>query len=375
MDDSVSKQLRKLILDNGLPVLTDASHFETLLRERCPQNRKEIAALLGALREGAVGSLRETLEADGTPPSIAALANNLEENQGFAHEIAVWAIQAWSYALGVSLPPAESARAPEPTSAPQEPVNVQKIRPRQSKLPLRQKLMTVGAVTLAASGIVFWFFASSDSNTTAPKAETTADASIASPSATETPQPAVAPPASDPASTNAVPTPPAENPEVKADAKPDIKKEPPAEPRRDLVAKAPPMVHQPMEITIPRGTALSIRLGEDIDSSAASPGDRIKSSVVSSVLVGDSEAIPRGAHAVVEVASVKKAGRLRGSSEIKLQLVEVVIHGQTYPLTSQAYDLKAGSVGKIFEKGKGISISANETLAFSLEDPLKLSSR
>jgi hypothetical protein len=380
MDDSVSKQLRKTILENGLAVLTDATRFEALLRGHCPQNRKEIAALMGAFREGVADSLRNALEPDAAQPSMTAMVKDLEENQGFTHAVAVWATEAWAYALGVNLPRPDAGSARQisvsDVASGQHPADAQKKRSKPRKVRVWPKLMAALGFTLAACGIVFWYFAPSASSGTAPQVEAAAGAGTSSLKATETPAPAIALATPSQASPNQATPPPLAVPQVMNEpAKEPSDRPMPLQPRRDLVGTAASVVHRPVEITIPRGTPLSIRLGEDIDSSAASPGDRFKSSVADNILVGDSVAIPSGAHAVIEVASVKKAGRLRGSSEIKLQLVAVVVHGETYPLTSQSYDLKAGSVGKIFEKGKGVSLSANQTLEFSLDDSVKISSR
>lgn len=99
MSVPVFKKLRFLVDRFGREVTDDSRRCEALLRDLIPENRREIAVLVGAAKEMVCKDLCES--------SLPAeyLFNNLTErlNQNLGIELTVsrWAVSCWAYALRV----------------------------------------------------------------------------------------------------------------------------------------------------------------------------------------------------------------------------------------------------------------------------------
>ena len=89
---------------NGDSLLEDRDRCEGLLKDYCGGHRREISALVGALEERIPLELRSSWQTTMTPEAMRArLVQRLEDNRGLAPEIANYAVDTWSYALGVGL--------------------------------------------------------------------------------------------------------------------------------------------------------------------------------------------------------------------------------------------------------------------------------
>lgn len=118
-------------------------------------------------------------------------------------------------------------------------------------------------------------------------------------------------------------------------------------------APAPPPPPQPTTVEIPAGTTMSIRMIDAVDSSVNQPGEIFHASLDAPVVVGDQVVVPKDADVYVRLANAASAGRMKGQSELQLQLVKLEFQGQSYPLTSSTYSLKGGSRGKDTAKKVG----------------------
>jgi hypothetical protein len=116
---------------------------------------------------------------------------------------------------------------------------------------------------------------------------------------------------------------------------------------------APPPPPQPTRVPIPAGTTMSIRMIDAVDSSVNQPGEIFHASLDEPVVVGDQVVVPKDADVYVRLASVSSAGRMKGQSELELQLVKLEFQGQSYPLVSSTYTLKSSSRGKDTAKKVG----------------------
>src|SRR5579863_5353272 len=98
------EKLKELVLKNGDSLLQDPDRCEGLLKDHCGAHRREISALVGALEERVPLELKSSWQTAMTPEAMRArLVQRLEENRGLAPDVANWAVDAWSYALGVGL--------------------------------------------------------------------------------------------------------------------------------------------------------------------------------------------------------------------------------------------------------------------------------
>lgn len=83
------------------------------------------------------------------------------------------------------------------------------------------------------------------------------------------------------------------------------------------------------------GTMVSVRSEENIDSAKAVEGQTFAGEVTEDVLDADGAVvIPRGANAQLIIRSASKGGKIRGASDLVLDLKQVAIDGREYQLST-----------------------------------------
>lgn len=92
-----------------------------------------------------------------------------------------------------------------------------------------------------------------------------------------------------------------------------------------------------VQVTVPDGTVLPVRINHWISSGNAQPGSTFDAFVTSDILAGGQIAIPRGATVEGTVVDAKGAGVLKGRGELTLQLTSLNLGGQRIPLQSQPF--------------------------------------
>lgn len=108
----------------------------------------------------------------------------------------------------------------------------------------------------------------------------------------------------------------------------------------------PPPPPQPIHLTIPAGTVITVRMIDGVDSSRDRAGQEFSASVASPVVVNGREVIPSGSDARVRLITAKNAGHMTGQSELQLQLAGVNIAGSNYDAETTTYSQVGGSRGK-----------------------------
>lgn len=116
---------------------------------------------------------------------------------------------------------------------------------------------------------------------------------------------------------------------------------------------APPPPPQPRQVQIPSGSTVTIRMIDGVDSSINKTGEIFHASLDAPVVVDNEVVVPKGADVYVRLASASSAGRMRGQSELHLELVKLEFQGQSYPLVSSTYALNGSSRGKDTAKKVG----------------------
>jgi hypothetical protein len=98
----------------------------------------------------------------------------------------------------------------------------------------------------------------------------------------------------------------------------------------------PPPPPAPVNVTIPAGTALTIRIDQRISAKGSHAGDRFTGEVVNPVLGSDGGAlVPKGSPVGGVVAVAHKRGHFKGSSLLELRLTSLTLNGMQYPLTTR----------------------------------------
>jgi hypothetical protein len=104
-------------------------------------------------------------------------------------------------------------------------------------------------------------------------------------------------------------------------------------------------VPQPVNVSIPAGTTLTIRIDQRISVKASRAGDTFTGELVDPVLATDNRVLlPKGAlvGGVVDVSH--RRGHFKGRSLLELQLTSLTMNGTRYPLTTR--DLARSKKGK-----------------------------
>jgi hypothetical protein len=87
---------------------------------------------------------------------------------------------------------------------------------------------------------------------------------------------------------------------------------------------------------LPRGTQISVRNEETIDSGRAVEGQQFAAEVTRDVRDGAGDVvIPRGSKARIVIKSASKGGRFRGTSDLVLDLASVSVDGRMYRITTR----------------------------------------
>jgi hypothetical protein len=98
-------------------------------------------------------------------------------------------------------------------------------------------------------------------------------------------------------------------------------------------------------ITVPAGTRILVRMVDSIDSSKQKTGYRFTATLETNLQAVDVVVAPRGTTVYGRLASASSAGRMKGSSELTLELTDIVIKGTAYPLLTSSYDVKGKGEG------------------------------
>lgn len=108
----------------------------------------------------------------------------------------------------------------------------------------------------------------------------------------------------------------------------------------------PPPPPQPITVTIPEGTVVSVRTIDAIDSKTSSAGETFQASLDAPVVVGDQVVLPKGLNARLKIVDASSAGRFKGSSELTVSLDTITYQGKTYSFASSDVQEKGASRGK-----------------------------
>jgi hypothetical protein len=99
-------------------------------------------------------------------------------------------------------------------------------------------------------------------------------------------------------------------------------------------------------VTVPAGTAVNVRLAQDINVDVSQAGQQFKAIVDDPVLVGGSVVIPRGASASLQAVQVQQSGEMKGSDKITLKLNTITFGGMVYEVTTSYVETKGKGEGK-----------------------------
>jgi hypothetical protein len=114
---------------------------------------------------------------------------------------------------------------------------------------------------------------------------------------------------------------------------------------RRPMAQPIPAAQSSRKITVPAGTRILIRTIDSIDSTRQKTGDRFTATLETNLQADNVVVAPRGATIYGRLANASSAGRMSGSSNLMLELTDIVINGTAQPLVTSTYEIKGKGEG------------------------------
>jgi hypothetical protein len=366
------EKLKELMEKNGDGLLQDRDRCEGLLKDYCGGHRREISAIVGALEERVPLELRSSWQTAMTPEAMRArLVQRLEDNRGLAPEIANYAVDTWSYALGVGLGRssdrvqdvpatnlngfATSATAAERAAADRPagslPAAAPVIPPVVVKAAMsNQNKAVVGGVGLVA--VVAVAFA-----------------------LLHHPQP-VAPPT--------INVPPAQNGQNGQNPKPPVQdgqtgqnNTPPAQDGQNKpnpgqtsqsdtssgVNHGSANTSQQTKLSpVTAGTSVAVRLDSDFNSDNSTVGELLPATVVTPLTSEGNVVVQRGSSAQLKVVKIDKSGKISGKSHVEFALVGLTAHGKLMRISGSSKAVDGPSQGVRTAERTGIGTAAGAAI-------------
>jgi hypothetical protein len=355
------EKLKELVEKNGDSLLQDRDRCEGLLKDYCGGYRREISAIVGALEERVPLELRSSWQTAMSPEAMRArLVQRLEDNRGLAPEIANYAVDTWSYALGVGLgrssdrvqdvlvrhvngfasgaPAAEQMAADRsagslPAAAPVVPPVVVK-----AGMSNQNKAVVGGVGLLALAAIAFALLHH-------PPPAPLAGGNVPDVQHGQNP-PNPTPPVPNvqnpqPAQNNPQPVPGGQN----------------AQPHSNAGSSQPAK-----ESSITSGASVAVRLDSDFNSDNSKVGELLPATVVSPLMSEGTVVVQGGASAQLKVVKIDKSGKIAGKSHVEFALVRLIAYGKLQHISGSSKSVDGPSQGVKTAERTGIGSAAGAAI-------------
>jgi hypothetical protein len=125
---------------------------------------------------------------------------------------------------------------------------------------------------------------------------------------------------------------------------------PPSTDVKDLPEPAP----APRQVHVASGTLVTVRMIDSVDSSTGHVGEAFKASLDRPIVVDSETVFPRGAEVYVKLSKVESAGRVRGQSELQLQIDRIFLGSKSYIVESNTFTSTGASQSSRTAKTAGL---------------------
>jgi hypothetical protein len=115
------------------------------------------------------------------------------------------------------------------------------------------------------------------------------------------------------------------------------------QPTEPPVPAKPP---EPKYASIPSGTEINVRLQTPLDSGVNKSGDPFQAILDQNIEVGGTVIARKGSIVEGKLSNVEQSGRVQGRASMSLQLVNLMIDSQAYPLQTEILTVEAESTKK-----------------------------
>ena len=152
MNDSVREKLQEIIRQYSNSLCDEPKRCEALLRDFCAKDRREIFILIAALKEGVASDLLNSSNSISQQLVSAKLVKRLQDNLGITEESAIWAVDSWALALGISSQLNQKNDKQQPETKKHGTQNSQENKQKnEPKLPISLPLPSVSKVSSTSS--------------------------------------------------------------------------------------------------------------------------------------------------------------------------------------------------------------------------------
>lgn len=129
---------------------------------------------------------------------------------------------------------------------------------------------------------------------------------------------------------------------------------PPAVPAAPEIAEQPTPKPPPPPVVLPAGTVITVRVSEAIGAKSSQPGQPFHAVVAQPVSSRGHTAIPAGASVVGKIVQAHQGGKIKGESNLALQLSSITVHGTALPVSTEQYvQQQKGKGGRTTKMGVG----------------------
>jgi hypothetical protein len=356
------EKLKELMEKNGDSLLQDRDRCEGLLKDYCGGHRREISAIVGALEERVPLELKSSWQTAMTPEAMRArLVQRLEDNRGLAPEIANYAVDTWSYALGVGLgrssdrvqdvpaayvngiatgaSAAERAAADRPAGS--LPAAAPVVPPVVVKAAMsnQNKAIVGGVGLLAVAAVAFALLRH-------PAPTPPAGGNVPDVQHGQNPQ--------NPS------TPNAQNPPPAPDGQPKPNPDQSAQPAVNHSGTSPSQQAKVSSIT--SGASVAVRLDSDFNSDNSTVGQLLPATVVTPLTSDGNVVVQRGSSAQLKVVKIDKSGKISGKSHVEFALVGLTAHGKLLHISGSSKGVDGPSQGVRTAERTGIGGAAGAAI-------------
>jgi len=120
----------------------------------------------------------------------------------------------------------------------------------------------------------------------------------------------------------------------------------PGQPSAPSSSAASAAAQSKKKVTVPAGTRILIRTIDPIDTTKQKTGYRFTASLEANLQADNVVVAPRGTTVYGRLAEASSAGRMSGSSQLTLELTDIMINDTNYPVLTSTYQIKGKGEGK-----------------------------
>jgi hypothetical protein len=116
------------------------------------------------------------------------------------------------------------------------------------------------------------------------------------------------------------------------------------------------------QVTIPAGTQIFVRTIDPISSEGSHAGEVYRASLDQPIVIDNQTVVPRRGDVDLKLVDVESAGKVKGTSELKVQLDKIYIDKKPYAVTTNVYSQSGSSSGAKAARNAGIGAAVGGVL-------------